>query len=142
MIDPTEEIPEDGPAPCFFNCDRAAPGGTGNGPDGPPGTEGQPGGGGGPVRPGGDIKPPVRTVYVAPPYPDLARLARIQGLVVVECTIDPTGRVVDARIITGHPLLQNAALDAVRQWRYTATRLNGVPVAVLMTVTVNFTLGR
>ena len=96
----------------------------------------------GPVRPGGDIKPPVRTVYVAPSYPDLARLARVQGLVVVECTIDPSGRVVDARIITGHPLLQGAALDAVRQWRYTATRLNGVPVAVLMTVSVNFTLGR
>jgi protein TonB len=96
----------------------------------------------GPIRLGGDIKPPVRTVYVAPIYPDLARVARLQGLVVVECTIDPSGRVVDARIITGHPLLQNATLDAVRQWRYTATRLNGVPVAVLMTVTVNFTLGR
>jgi periplasmic protein TonB len=144
MIDPTEAVPEDGPAPCLFNCDRADTGGSGNGPDGlPGGTEGQPGGGGtGLVSPGGDIKPPVRTFYVAPPYPDLAQRARIQGLVVVECTIDPSGRVVDARIITGHPLLQGAALDTVRQWRYTATRLNGVPVAVLMTVTVNFTLSR
>ncbi|HET6898812.1 MAG TPA: TonB family protein [Vicinamibacteria bacterium] len=144
MIDPTEAVPEDGPAPCFFNCDRAAPGGTGDGPDGPPGgTEGQPGGGGtGLVRPGGDIKPPVRTFYVAPVYPTLAQVARAQGLVVVECTIDPSGRVVDVRVITGHPLLQRAALDAIRQWRYTPTRLNGVPVAVLMTVTVNFTLTR
>ena len=44
----------------------------------------------------------------------------------------------DVRVLTGHPLLNPAALDAVRQWRYTATRLNGVPVAVLMTVTVRF----
>jgi protein TonB len=132
----------EGPAPCFVNCDGAGLG-SGNGPtpseNGPGDHEGV---GAGPVRPGGDIKPPVRTVYVAPPYPDLARAARIQGLVVVECTIDPSGRVVDARVITGPPLLQSAALDAVRRWRYTATRLNGVPVAVLMTVTVNFTLGR
>jgi protein TonB len=144
MIDPTDVPPEDGPAPCLFNCEGADPGGSGNGPSGPIGSsEGQEGGGGtGLVRAGGDIKPPVRTVYVAPVYPDLARVARVQGLVVVECTIDTSGRVVDARVITGHPLLQKATLDAVRQWRYTATRLNGVPVAVLMTVTVNFTLGR
>jgi len=144
MIEPTEVLPEDGRAPCLFNCEGADPGGSGNGPSGPIGSsEGQEGGvGTGPIRPGGDIKPPVRTVYVAPVYPDLARIARIQGLVVVECTIDPAGRVVDARVITGHPLLQNATLDAVRQWRYTATRLNGVPVAVLLTVTVNFTLSR
>jgi protein TonB len=132
----------EGRAPCFVNCEGAGLG-NGNGP--PPSDNGpgdQEGVGTGLYRPGGDIKPPVRTVYVAPPYPDLAKIARIQGLVVVECTIDPSGRVVDARVITGHPLLQNAALDAVRQWRYTATRLNGVPISVLMTVTVNFTLGR
>jgi protein TonB len=129
--------------PCLFNCAGSAPDGGGDGPrGGAPGPGTSEGTGTGLIRPGGDIKPPVRTVYVAPPYPGLARAARIQGLVVVECTIDPSGRVVDARVITGPPLLQGAALDAVRQWRYTATRLNGVPVAVLMTVTVNFTLGR
>jgi protein TonB len=129
--------------PCLFNCAGSTPDGGGDGPrGGAPGPGTSEGTGTGPIRPGGDIKPPVRTVYVAPPYPDLARAARIQGLVVVECTIDPSGRVVDARVITGPPLLQSAALDAVRQWRYTATRLNGGPVAVLMTVTVNFTLGR
>jgi len=144
MIEPNEVLPESAGAPCLFNCERADPGGSGNGPSGPIGSsEGQEGGvGTEPIRPGGKIKPPVRTVYVAPVYPDLARIARIQGLVVVECTIDTSGGVVDARVITGHPLLQKATLDAVRQWRYTATRLNGVPVAVLMTVTVNFTLGR
>jgi len=143
MIEPTEALPQDGPAPCLFNCAGSRPGGGGDGPrDGTPGAGPNEGIGTGPIRPGGDIKPPVRTVYVAPVYPTLAQVARAQGLVVVECTIDPSGRVVDARVITGHPLLQNAALDAIRQWRYTATRLNGVPVAVLMTVTVNFTLGR
>lgn len=142
MIETSEVPPPDAPTPCFVNCDGAGLG-SGNGltpsGNGPGDHEGV---GVGPVRLGGDIKPPVRTVYVAPSYPDLARLARVQGLVVIDCTIDPSGRVVDARIITGHPLLQGAALDAVRQWRYSATRLNGVPVAVLMTVSVNFTLGR
>jgi len=80
----------------------------------------------------------VRTAYVVPIYPDIARAAGVGGVVVLECTIDPSGHVVDARVITGHPLLNDAALNAVRQWRYTATRLNGVQVAVLMTVTVRF----
>jgi protein TonB len=142
MIEPTELLPEEGRAPCFVNCDGAGLG-SGNGPtpsnSGPGDLEGT---GSGPIRPGGDIKAPVRTTYVAPVYPDIARTARVQGIVVVECTIDPSGRVVDARVVTGHPLLDKAALDAVRQWRYAATRLNGVPVAVLMTVTVRFTLSR
>lgn len=90
------------------------------------------------VRPGGDIKAPIRTVYVAPVYPEIARAAGVSAVVVVECTIDPTGHVADARVVTGHPLLDEAALSAVRRWRYTATRLNGVPVPVLMTVTVRF----
>ena len=128
----------EGPAPCFVNCDSAGLG-SGNGP--PPSDNGpgdHEGVGTGPVRPGGDIKPPIRTVYVAPVYPDIARVARVSGIVVVECTIDPSGHVTDARVLTGHPLLNSAAVEAVRQWRYTATRLNNVPVAVLMTVTVRF----
>jgi periplasmic protein TonB len=143
VVQPEGPPLEESHPPCLFNCAGSTPDGGGDGPrGGAPGPGTNEGTGIGPYRPGGDIKPPVRTVYVAPPYPDLARAARIQGLVVIECTIDPSGRVVDPRVITGHPLLQNAALDAVRQWRYTATRLNGVPIAVLMTVTVNFTLGR
>jgi protein TonB len=143
MIEPNELLPEDGRTPCFVNCERADPNGTGNGLDRPPGTAGtHDGTGPGLVRAGGDIKPPIRTVYVAPVYPEIASRARVSGVVVVECTIDPSGQVTDARVITGHPLLDRAALDAVRQWRYTATRLNGVPVAVLMTVTVRFTVSR
>ena len=92
----------------------------------------------GPVRVSDGIKPPIRTTYVVPTYPEIARPAGISATVVLECTIDPTGHVADVRVLAGHPLFNEAALTAVRQWRYTATRLNGVPVAVLMTVTVRF----
>jgi len=93
-----------------------------------------------PVRPGGDIKRPVKVKDVAPTYPAIARLSQVQGVVIVEATIGPDGRVQDARILRSNPLLDAAALDAVRKWEYTPTLLNGVPVAVVMTVTVNFKL--
>jgi protein TonB len=139
IVEPDGLPTDEGPPPCLVNCEGADPHGVGNGPkighDGPGGSDGT-----GPpiVRPGGLIKAPIRTVYVAPVYPEIARMARVMGMVVLECTIDPSGRVTDVRIVTGHPLLNEAALNAVRQWRYTATRLNDVPVAVLMTVTVHF----
>jgi protein TonB len=137
-IEPEGLPPDDARTPCLFNC-GAQPSGSGDGPSGAPSGEGVPDGTGTvPIHPGGDIKPPVRTAYVAPIYPDIARAARVSGTVVVECTIDPSGRVVEARVVTGHPLLNESALDAVRQWRYEPTRLNRVPVAVLMTVTVRF----
>ena len=138
MIEPKGLPLVEGPPPCLVNCDASGPRGNGDGLTGPTGP-GVPGGTGtGPVRPGGDIKPPVRTVYVVPIYPEIARPAGISATVVLECTIDPTGHVADARVIAGHPLFNEAALNAVRQWRYSATRLNGVPVAVLLTVTVRF----
>ena len=93
-----------------------------------------------PIRPGGDIQPPTKVKDAAPLYPAIARAARVQGLVIIEATIDVNGRVQDARILRSIPLLDAAALDAVRQWQYTPTRLNGMPVAVVMTVTVNFRL--
>jgi periplasmic protein TonB len=143
MIEPDGLPAVEGPPPCLVNCDGADSRGVGDGlrigHDGPGGSDGT---GIATVRPGGDIKPPVRTVYVAPVYPEIARAARVSGIVVVECTIDPSGRVSDVRVLTGHPLLNPAAVEAVRQWRYTATRLNNVPVAVLMTVTVRFTVSR
>jgi protein TonB len=64
----------------------------------------------------------------------------VAGIVIVEATISPQGKVTNARVLRGVPLLNDAALDAVRQWEYTPTMLNGVPVPVIMTVTVNFTL--
>ena len=94
-----------------------------------------------PVRAGGAIAVPARLKHVEPVYPPVAITARIQGLVIVEATIGPDGSVSDAKILRSpSPLLESAALDAVRQWQYAPTLLNGVPVPVIMTVTVNFTL--
>ena len=93
-----------------------------------------------PFRPGGDIQPPTKVRDAAPLYPAIARAARVQGVVVIEATIGVNGSVQDARILRSIPLLDAAALDAVRQWQYTPTKLNGAPVAIVMTVTVNFRL--
>jgi periplasmic protein TonB len=92
------------------------------------------------VRVGGQIKEPTKTKNVAPVYPDIAKQARVQGIVILECTISPQGKVTDYKILRGIPLLDQAAIDAVKQWQYTPTLLNGVPVPVIMTVTVNFRL--
>ncbi len=93
-----------------------------------------------PVRVGGNIKPPMKTKDIRPVYPPIAQSARVQGVVIIEATIGPNGRVQDARVLRSIPLLDAAALDAVRQWEFTPTLLNGVPVPVIMTVTVQFTL--
>ena len=92
------------------------------------------------VRVGGQIKEPKKLKNVAPVYPDIAKQARVQGVVILECTISPQGKVTDVKILRGIPLLDQAATDAVKQWVYTPTLLNGVPVPVIMTVTVNFRL--
>ena len=70
----------------------------------------------------------------------MARAARVSGVVILETVIGPDGRVTDVKILRSVPLLDDAALEAVRQWEYTPTLLNGVPVPVIMTVTVNFQL--
>jgi protein TonB len=93
-----------------------------------------------PVRVGGNIKPPQKTRDVRPVYPPIAQSARVQGIVIIEATIGPDGAVKDAKVLRSIPLLDAAALDAVRQWVFTPTLLNGVPVPVIMTVTVQFTL--
>jgi TonB family protein len=91
------------------------------------------------VRVGGQIKPPTKTKDVKPVYPAIARSARVAGEVTIEATIGPDGKVMDAKVVRSIPLLDQAALDAVLQWEYTPTLLNGVPVPVLVTVTINFT---
>jgi len=93
-----------------------------------------------PVRVGGNIKPPTKTKNVPPVYPAIAQSARVAGVVIIEATIGPNGRVQEAKVLRSIPLLDAAALDAVKQWEFTPTLLNGVPVPVIMTVTVNFTL--
>ena|SRR5947209_8409014 len=75
-----------------------------------------------------------------PAYPAIAKAARAQGAVVVQITVDESGRVVSASAISGNPLLQQAAVSAVRNWRFSPTMLTGQPVKVTGTVTVNFTL--
>jgi len=89
---------------------------------------------------GGDIKPPRKIVDVAPVYPEIARSAGVGGLVILEATINEEGIVEQVRVLRSTPLLEAAAIAAVKRWRYTPTLLNGKPVAVLMTVTVNFQL--
>jgi len=93
-----------------------------------------------PVRVGGAITAPKKLKDVAPTYPPIAQTARVQGVVIIEATIGTDGRVTDAKVLRSVPLLDQAALDAVKQWQYTPTMLNGQPVAVIMTVTVNFAL--
>jgi protein TonB len=93
-----------------------------------------------PVRVGGQIKQPTKTKHVNPQYPPIAQSARVQGVVIIEAVIGPNGRVQDARVLRSIPLLDQAALDAVKQWEFTPTLLNNVPVPVIMTVTVQFTL--
>jgi protein TonB len=111
------------------------------GGDDPPGPAGTGSGGEGiVVRPGGSITVPVKVKHVAPVYPELARRAGVQGVVIIECTIDPSGRVVGAQVLRGHPLLNEPAVAAVQQWVYRPTYLNGVPVSVIMTVTATFIL--
>ena len=77
---------------------------------------------------------------VPPKYPEVALKARIQGVVVLEVVVSSRGEVSDVRTVSGHPLLQAAAVDAVRKWRYKPMILNGRPVPVRGTVTVRFQL--
>jgi protein TonB len=92
------------------------------------------------VRKGGVIQAANLIHQVNPIYPRLAVQAHAQGVVVLAAVISQEGTVESLRVISGHPLLSQAALDAVKQWLYRPTLLNGDPVEVETTITVNFTL--
>lgn len=94
----------------------------------------------GPVRAAQLPEMPRKLVDVHPVYPEVARAARVEGTVVLEAVLDTSGRITQLRVLKSVPLLDQAALDAVRQWRYTPSLYGGRPVSVLMTVTVRFTL--
>jgi TonB family protein len=94
------------------------------------------------LRTGGEIKSPRKIHHVSPHYPDEAKRKGKQGTVVLECTVDREGKITEVVPMFGPPELAPAAEEAVRQWRYTPTLLNGVAVPVIMTVTVNFRLSR
>lgn len=88
------------------------------------------------------VTPPRRLVYVQPVYPTIAQMNRVTGRVVIEAIIGPTGDVESTRVVQSVKLLDQAALAAVRQWKYTPTLLSGVPVSVILTVSVDFTLAQ
>lgn len=95
-----------------------------------------------PVRVGGNIKAPLKVHDVHPTYPDTMRAAGREGVVPIEAMIGRDGHVASARVLSAqvHPDFAAAALDAVRQWRFTPTLLNGKAVDVVMTVSVTFKL--
>jgi protein TonB len=143
LVDPVDAIDPH----CPFGCGPPSGDGTSDGPPGdaasggPASNGGSRGGGRGPGEPlriSSGFSAPRKLVHVAPDYPPIARATRIQGAVRIDCVIDPAGRVGDVRVLSGHPLLAPAAADAVREWRYEPTRLNGIPVSVVLTVTVEF----
>lgn len=92
------------------------------------------------VRVGGKLKPPAKVKDVKPVYPEAAKSAKVQGVVILEAVIGADGKVVDAKVLRSVPALDQAALDAVKQWEFTPSLLNGKPMPVVMTVTVNFKL--
>ena len=92
----------------------------------------------GPVRVGGVVKEPRILKMVKPVYPRMAKMSGVSGTVVLEALVNEQGTVSDIKVISGHPLLVQAATDCVRQWQYEPTLLNGVPTAVILTAKITF----
>src|SRR5262249_58894600 len=92
----------------------------------------------GQIRVGGAVREPQIVKLVPPIYPSLALKARVSGMVVLEATLTEQGTVENIRVVSGHPLLIEAAIDCVKQWVYEPTYLNGEPVAVVLTAKVVF----
>ncbi|HEY4880260.1 MAG TPA: energy transducer TonB [Candidatus Acidoferrales bacterium] len=111
-------------------------GGVGGGPPPPPPPKAK-----GPVRVGGNVIAANLLRQVQPIYPPIAKTAHISGTVVLHAIISKDGTIEQLEYISGPPLLMKNAMDAVRQWRYRPTMLNGEPVEVDTTVSVVFTLG-
>ena len=93
-----------------------------------------------PMHVGGNVQESRLLKRVDPVYPELARRARVSGIVILQVTVDEEGNVSEVRVLRGHPLLDDSAVRAVQQWKYTPTRLNGEPVPVIAMVTVIFNL--
>jgi periplasmic protein TonB len=91
-----------------------------------------------PLRVGGDVKEPRPLKMVPPVYPPLASKTRVSGTVVLEATLTGEGTVEEIRVLSGHPLLIEAAIAAVKQWQYEPTMLNGIPVPIILTAKVHF----
>jgi protein TonB len=96
----------------------------------------------GPVRISSGVASSILIYKVLPIYPPIAKVAGVQGTVSLSATISKQGTIENLRVVSGPPMLQKAALDAVSAWRYRPFLLNGEPVAVETTVNVVFNLGR
>jgi TonB family protein len=105
-------------------------------PEGPPEVAPQ-----GPIHVGGDVKAPVKISTPQPQYTEIARKARIQGVVIVQAIIDKGGNVTNVQVLKGLPMgLDQAAVEAIKKWKFEPATLNGKPVDVYYNLTVNFTL--
>jgi protein TonB len=91
-----------------------------------------------PVRVGGAITAPAIITKVEPEYPAIARAAQLEGIVVLEASVDQTGRVDDVKVLRSAGLLDSAAVDAVKRWRYSPLKLNGTATPFVLTVTLQF----
>ena len=97
----------------------------------------------GPVRIGGQVKAPALLHRVEPVYPDIAVLAKVTGVVILEATVGTDGAVKSVRVLQmSRGPLDRAAVDAVKQWQYSPLVLNGIPTSFVLTVTLNFALSR
>src|SRR5688572_6266320 len=132
-----------------YGVEKGVPGGTSGGTIGgvvtpsappPPPPPKEPPAPKGPVRVGGKISAPQVVHRVNPDYPAVAQQARVGGDVVLEAVVGPDGRVQSVRVVKSHPLLEQAAVNAVKQWRYEPLRLNGEPTPFVLSVTVAFTV--
>ncbi len=105
-------------------------------PEGPPSAEPD-----GPIMVGGDVRAPEKIAAPQPQYTEIARKARIQGVVIVQAIIDKDGNVTNVKVLKGLPMgLEEAAVEAIKQWRFKPATLNGRPVTVYYNLTVNFKL--
>ena len=133
-------VPEDIPEPTPYEEPEGEEGGVEGGEEGGE-VGGVPEGTGEILRVGGEISKPVRLGGSQPAYTELARKARIQGVVIVEAIIDKAGLVTNVRVLKGLPMgLDQSAVDAIKTWRFKPATLNGRPVSVYYSLTVNFRL--
>jgi protein TonB len=93
-----------------------------------------------PVRIGGQLTAPALLYKVNPVYPDVAVHAKVTGMVILEATVDTEGHVESVRVVRSISVLNNAAIEAVKQWRYSPLVLNGIATPFVLTVTLSFSL--
>ncbi len=141
--DTVKPEPQAGPVGLPTGVESGIPGGVSGGVAGAPpdgGGQAANGAASGPLRMGPGIEPPRKIKDVKAVYPEGSLIGRLRGTVVIEATIGTDGKVHEAKVLRSIAGLDQAALDAVRQWEFEPARLNGAPVAVIMTVTVSFAI--